>query len=80
MDFNLSPAIEDYRKRIRAFVDQHVIPLEAEPKSYDEHENINEATLRPLAGEGARGRAVVPPDAEGAGRAGGRRRRHGGLL
>ena len=48
MDFNLSPAIEDYRKRIRAFVDQHVIPLEAEPKSYDEHENINEETLRPL--------------------------------
>ncbi len=48
MDFNLSPAIEDYRKRIRAFVDQHVIPLEGVPKSYDEHENINEATLRPL--------------------------------
>jgi len=48
MDFTLSPAIEDYRKRIRAFVDQHVIPLEAEPKSYDEHENINEETLRPL--------------------------------
>jgi acyl-CoA dehydrogenase len=48
MDFNLSPAIEDYRKRIRAFVDQHVIPLEVVPKSYDEHENINEETLRPL--------------------------------
>ncbi|HYB57278.1 MAG TPA: acyl-CoA dehydrogenase family protein [Alphaproteobacteria bacterium] len=48
MDFSLSPEIEDYRKRIRAFVDAHVIPLEAEPKSYDEHENINEATLRPL--------------------------------
>jgi len=48
MDFILSPAIEDYRKRIRAFVDQHVIPHEVVPKSYDEHENINEATLRPL--------------------------------
>ena len=48
MDFILSPAIEDYRKRIRAFVDQHVIPLELVPKSYDEHENINEKTLRPL--------------------------------
>ena len=48
MDFNLSPAVEDYRKRIRAFVDQHVIPLEVVPKSYDEHENINEETLRPL--------------------------------
>ncbi|MFI5022160.1 MAG: acyl-CoA dehydrogenase family protein [Alphaproteobacteria bacterium] len=48
MDFNLSPAVEDYRKRIRAFVDQHVIPVEAVPKSYDEHENINEETLRPL--------------------------------
>jgi len=48
MDFILSPAIEDYRKRIRAFVDQHVIPLEAEATSYDAHENINEATLAPL--------------------------------
>ncbi|HKO08377.1 MAG TPA: acyl-CoA dehydrogenase family protein [Alphaproteobacteria bacterium] len=48
MDFNLSPAVEDYRKRIRAFVDEHVIPLEVVPKSYDEHENINEETLRPL--------------------------------
>ena len=80
MDFNLSPAIEDYRKRIRAFVDQHVIPLEAEPKSYDEHENINEATLRPLRAKARAAGAVVLPDAEGAGRAGGRRRRHGGLL
>ena len=57
MDFNLSPAVEDYRKRIRAFVDQHVIPVEAVPKSYDEHENINEETLRPLR---AKARAAGP--------------------
>ncbi len=48
MDFALTPEIEDYRKRIRAFVDAHVIPLEGRPASYDGHENINEATLRPL--------------------------------
>ena len=48
MDFTLTPAIEDYRKRIRTFVDQHVIPRESEATSYDAHENINEATLAPL--------------------------------
>ena len=48
MDFTLTPEIEDYRKRIGTFVDQHVIPLEGEAKSYDAHENINEATLAPL--------------------------------
>jgi len=40
MDFSLSPEIEDYRMRIRAFVDKHLLPLETDRASYDEHENI----------------------------------------
>jgi acyl-CoA dehydrogenase len=48
MDFTLSPEIEAYRQRIRAFVDRHVIPLEGKPESYDEHENIDAKTLEPL--------------------------------
>ena len=51
MDFTLSPAIEDYRKRIRTFVERDVIPLEADPESYDAHENINETTLAPVRAE-----------------------------
>jgi acyl-CoA dehydrogenase len=45
MDFTLTPAAEDARLRIRAFVGQHVLPLESRPESYDEHENIREALL-----------------------------------
>ncbi|MCH7551011.1 MAG: acyl-CoA dehydrogenase family protein [Proteobacteria bacterium] len=41
MDFTLSPQTEDIRKRIRAFVEDHLLALEADPGSFDEHENIN---------------------------------------
>ncbi len=41
MDFTLSPQTEDFRKRIRAFVEDHLLALEADPASFDEHENIN---------------------------------------
>jgi len=40
MDFTLSADVENYRKRYRAFVAEHLIPLERDPASYDEHENI----------------------------------------
>lgn len=39
-DFALSPEIEDVRKRTRSFVEKHILPLEADPANYDEHENI----------------------------------------
>ena len=42
MDFTLKPEVEDFRKRIRNFVETHVIPLEANPSSYDKGENITE--------------------------------------
>lgn len=40
MDFTLTSEIEDYRKRYRDFVAAHVLPLERDPTSYDEHQNI----------------------------------------
>jgi acyl-CoA dehydrogenase len=48
MDFTLSPEIEDLRVRTRAFVEQHVLPLEADRANYDEHENIRLDVLAPL--------------------------------
>lgn len=48
MDFALSPEIEDYRRRIRAFVAEHVLPVEADPTAYDAHEFIREERLKPL--------------------------------
>ena len=48
MDFSLSPEIESYRTRIRAFVEKHVLPLEMDPANYDEGENIKDSVLEPL--------------------------------
>src|SRR5258708_20326062 len=46
MDFALSPEIEDIRLRTRRFVEAHVLPLEADPGNYDDHENIRLDVLR----------------------------------
>ncbi|MFD1625217.1 acyl-CoA dehydrogenase family protein [Azospirillum griseum] len=43
MDFTLSPEIEDYRRRVRAFVEAEILPYEADRSQWDEHENITEA-------------------------------------
>jgi acyl-CoA dehydrogenase len=48
LDFSLSPEVEDYRRRVRAFVETHILPLEADPSSYDAHENIADAPLQRL--------------------------------
>ncbi|MFQ5993818.1 MAG: acyl-CoA dehydrogenase family protein [Acidiferrobacterales bacterium] len=48
MDFTLSPEIETYRQRIRAFVDKHIIPLEVRPEAYDEGEMIRDVYLQQL--------------------------------
>ena len=45
MDFHLSPQIEDYRQRIRAFVAADILPLEADRANYDDHENIRDDVL-----------------------------------
>src|SRR5580693_3100773 len=48
MDFTLSPEIEDLRQRTRAFVEEHVLPLEAERANFSEHENIPLPRLAPV--------------------------------
>ncbi|MDJ0942180.1 MAG: acyl-CoA dehydrogenase family protein [Kiloniellales bacterium] len=40
MDFALPAEIEDLRQRIRTFVAAEILPLEADPEAYDDHENI----------------------------------------
>ncbi len=46
MDFTITPELEALRKRIATFVDERLIPLEADPAAYDAHENIAEGVLR----------------------------------
>jgi acyl-CoA dehydrogenase len=48
VDFQLTPEVDSYRQRIRAFVLQHVVPVESNPQSYDEHENIRVDVLNDL--------------------------------
>lgn len=45
IDFTLSPEIEDVRRRTRDFITEHVLPLENDPASYDEHENLRRDLL-----------------------------------
>ena len=40
MDFNLTPEVDETRQAIRRFVADTILPLEADPASYDDHENI----------------------------------------
>ena len=46
MDFTLSPEIEAYRLRYRQFVAEHLLPLEADPASFDDHVPRFQSTLR----------------------------------
>jgi acyl-CoA dehydrogenase len=45
MDFTLPPDVADYRLRVRDFVNEHIIPLEADRANYDEKENIAKPVL-----------------------------------
>jgi acyl-CoA dehydrogenase len=60
MDFTLSPEIEDIRLRVRAFVEEHVLPLEADPANFAEHENIPEARLAPVRDKAKRAGLWAP--------------------
>ena len=51
MDFTLSPEVEELRKGYAAFVAEHVLPLEGDPASYDEHENIRLDLVDDLRGK-----------------------------
>ena len=48
MDFAISPEIEDYRTRIARFVEDEIIPHEADHSAYDAHGNIDEMLLGTL--------------------------------
>ena len=48
MDFTISPEIEDYRARIARFVEDELIPLEADRANYDPHENIRTEVLETM--------------------------------
>ena len=48
MDFALPPEIEALRARTRAFVEAHILPVEADRSTWDDHENIRLDALAPL--------------------------------
>jgi acyl-CoA dehydrogenase len=48
MDFSLSPETEEIRVRVRAFVEQDVLPLEGDPANFADHENIPQDRLEPV--------------------------------
>ena len=70
MDFTISAEVEDYRRRIADFVESRVLPLEADPSSYDGHENIRLDLLDELRAE-ARAESLwclqLKPETGGAG-------------
>ena len=51
MDFALDPQVDAIRLKIRAFVEEKLIPLESSPASFDEHENIARPLLERLRAE-----------------------------
>jgi acyl-CoA dehydrogenase len=51
VDFFLPPDLEAKRRIVRAFVEDRLFPLEADPANYDAHENIRLDVLAPLRAE-----------------------------
>jgi len=45
MDFTLPPEAEAYRARVAAFVEAEILPLEADPANFADHDNIPEPVL-----------------------------------
>jgi len=48
MDFTISPRVEDFRARIARFVQDEILPVEANRAAWDEHDNIAHDWLEPL--------------------------------
>lgn len=69
MDFALPAELEDLRARIARFVDDRLIPLEADPASFDAHENIAPPLLARLREDAKREGlwALAMPKARGGG-------------
>ena len=51
MDFALSPEMQKLRARFRQFARAEVMPLDATPESFDEHENIRPELLELMRGK-----------------------------
>jgi len=51
MDFSLSPRTEDTRRRVAQFVEDRILPVEADRANWDAHGNIAEAPLQRLRAE-----------------------------
>ena len=51
MNFQLDSKTDDYRKHYREFVLKRVLPLERDPASFDDHENIRLDLLDTLRGQ-----------------------------
>lgn len=51
MDFALPEEIDKFRRQVRAFVEEELIPLESDPTSFDEHEAIRFDLLQELRGK-----------------------------
>jgi acyl-CoA dehydrogenase len=67
MDFNLPPEIEDLRLKVRAFIDKEVLPLEADPANFAEHENIPEERLKPVREKAKKAGLWAPQSVRSAG-------------
>jgi acyl-CoA dehydrogenase len=48
MDFTLSPEHEALRLKVRAFIEEHVLPLEADHANFADNENIPHERLEPV--------------------------------
>ena len=48
MDFTLDRDTDEWRARVRRFVDGRLIPLEGDRANYDEHENVREDVLQAM--------------------------------
>ena len=48
MDFTLPAPVDEFRLRVRAFLAEHVLPLESDPGTWGEGENIRDEVLAPL--------------------------------
>ena len=69
-DFSIAPELEALRRRVRAFVEEHVLPLESDRAHWDAHENIAAgplARLRALAREAGLWAPQVPRELGGMG-------------
>jgi acyl-CoA dehydrogenase len=62
MDFMLPAEIESIRQRTRAFVGEHILPLETQAETYDDHENIRLNRLREMQAK-ARSAGLWSPQA-----------------